>query len=683
MKPTIIAFDFEATSLNYWEPDFRVVSAAFAWMLNDGSIKTRYLTDEDEIKRQIEFIQQAGIQLVAHNASFELGVCLYRLGIDAINLLDTMRLVQVYDNGGKDVQLSGPMSLEDELAALTGELKVKTGLGLESAVTRLLPKDLHDHKQPYYKWLRENAGVKKGQEGANLHLLPDNMFESYNTMDAILTLMLYNRITAEFKDKYDWTYDHKLHMDACERIVRAKARGIKVDRDFLTTNRNLVVKECQAIEQGFIDKYQREIYYLEQGRWEDWICQPKTERGRAQRQAKGIPDNIRFNPGSTKQLSELFIDKLGMQPTFFTKESKASKKLRETNPDKEPFVPQPSMRAAHLPSYGEGGAMLQNLKKRKLVNLQQDKLLELSAKDGYWHHDLKACGTKTGRYAGGGGLNVQGLARREKGLMGCFIPEEGYTFVSIDLASGEPTCTAHYSGDKNYRALTFDLVGKEPEWKNGILMLDDPYLAFASVSPLGQTAVKDAWDAGLFKQWMSDSESVKKHLKKVRAVHKTFFLALAYGQGPRGMVNFSADQGFALDLKDAKAIHSNFWNVLFPDVHRLSERLKIQYKRQGFLVNELGYRMQPEHERLCFNMLIQSTVSGMMKVFENLLFKEAPYALYVSTIHDEVLVQVPDDRLGHFRKAAETATKQLNDFLKWNVEVRTGFVPGKDLYAAK
>jgi hypothetical protein len=208
MKPSIIAFDFETTGLDYWNPDFRVLSCAFAWSSDDGRIKTRYLTDEQEIRRQFEHIRDADIRLAAHNSSFELGCLLYAVLPSAASALkvDTMRLVQVFDNGGKDVKSTGPMSLEDELASLTGELKVKTGLGLESAVSRLLPKDFHNHKQPYYQWLREHSGVKKGQEGANLHLLPEDMLESYNTMDAVLTLMLYNTTTEKFKlDGYDWT----------------------------------------------------------------------------------------------------------------------------------------------------------------------------------------------------------------------------------------------------------------------------------------------------------------------------------------------------------------------------------------------------------------------------------------------------------------------------------------------
>jgi DNA polymerase I-like protein with 3'-5' exonuclease and polymerase domains len=553
---------------------------------------------------------------------------------------------------------------------------------LESAVTRLLPKEFHDHKQPYYKWLRDN-GVRKGQEGANLHKLPDDMLESYNTMDAILTLMLYQRITDEFAGKYDWTYDHKLHMAACERIVRAKARGIQVNRQHLEGHAASVRAETMSIESDFLDKYQREIYYIEMGRWESWVQAPKTERGKQQRAAKLMPEDLKFNPGSTKQLAELFIDRLNEKPIFFTKEGKASRKARETDPDKAPFVPQPSMRASHLPSYGEGGQMLSALKKRRLVLLQEEKLLELSAKDGWFHHDLKACGTKTGRYSGGGGLNIQGLARKEKGLMCAMIPRPGNAFVSIDLAAGEPTVVAHYSQDKLYRAAAFDMVGKLPYLDGDLLVIDDPYLMFASISPIGKEAVRQAIADGLRENWLTHAEQYKQLLKKTRAFHKTVFLAKMYGQGARGTVNFAADQGEHLDFQTSKTLHHQFWFELFPNVRMLGERLEVQFKRQGYLLNEFGFRMTPERESLALNYTIQSSVSGIIKLFDEFVLEEAPWATWVTVIHDEQIWEVSAERVEEFRLCVQRATKRLNDFLGWTVEIRTGFAPGNNLYEAK
>ena len=683
-KPSIIAFDVETTGLDYWAPDFRVLSAAFAWFGPDGEVRTRYLEGEDNVREQIHIILQSGIALVAHNWSYELGCLLYRLHCNPdTSHVDTMRLVQCYDNGGREGLKDGPLSLEDEIAMLEGDLRVKTGLGLESAVSRILPKQFHDHKAPYYAWLREN-GVKKGQEGANLQRLPPEMLEAYNVADAVVTLMLYKTLTERFAEMgYDWTFDHKLHMSACRRIVDAKARGVKVARGLLEVNKALVDHEAVSIEHAFHKRFADVIGEIDSERYEAWVNEPKTERGKAQRKAKDLPGDMCFNPKSTTQLTELFVNRLGYEPKFFTKESKVSRARRQTNPDLPPFQPKPSMRAAHLPSYGEGGEMLANLKKRLLVGKQMSKLLELSERDGRFHLDLRACGTKTGRYAGGGGLNVQGLARRDPGLMQCLVADEGHTVVSIDLAAGEPTVVAHYSGDKNYRALTFEMTGKKPYWNGDMLLLDDPYLAFASVSPLAKDEIRKAWDQGLFATWTTDSDVVKKKLKATRAIHKTIFLAKMYGQAARGTVNYSADQGFAISYQQSKELDHQFWFTLFPDVRRLGERLQIDFKRRGWMLNEFGYRMKPDRENLCLNYLIQSSVSGVIKVFDEILQAEAPYAQWISVIHDEQLWQVPDDKLEDFRAAAKRATAKLNEYLGWTVNIATGFATGKEWYSAK
>jgi hypothetical protein len=567
---------------------------------------------------------------------------------------------------------------------LQGDYKVKTGLGLESAVSRLLSKEYHNHKQPYYKWLRDNAQVKKGHEGANLHLLPDEQLESYNTMDAILTLMLYDKITEDFKaTKYDWTYDHQLHVKACKRIVLAKARGIQVLPEELQATITEVQFETDDIREGFLDHFGEYIQKIETQRYIAWTQAPTTDRGKAQRMAKPFPEELAFKTTSTSQLAELFVDVLGIQPTFYTKESKASRKARETNPDKPPFVPKPSMKSAHLPSYGEGGEMLSTYKGRLLVLSQERKLLELSNKDGIFHHDLKACGTKTGRYSGGGGLNIQGLARKEKGLMGALIPREGNSFVSIDLAAGEPTVVAHYSQDRLYKAAAFEMVGKQPYLDGDLLVIDDPYLMFASISPLGKASIKTALDNGLIEKWQSEAEFFKSKLKKVRALHKTIFLAKMYGQGARGTVNFAAEQGVSLDMTTSKTLDHQFWYELFPAVRVLGERLEMQFKRQKYLVNEFGYRMTPERDSLCLNYMIQSSVSGIIKLFDDFVQQEAPKATWVTVIHDEQIWEVPTERVEDFKLCVQKATARLNEFLGWSVEIRTGFAPGLSLYEAK
>jgi DNA polymerase I-like protein with 3'-5' exonuclease and polymerase domains len=284
-------------------------------------------------------------------------------------------------------------------------------------------------------------------------------------------------------------------------------------------------------------------------------------------------------------------------------------------------------------------------------------------------------------------LNIQGLARRDRELMSCIRPDPGYVTVSIDLSAGEPTVTAHFSQDPNYRYATFEGVGKRPEYRNGILMVDDLYVMTRSVSPLSRTVQLAEFNNKRFNdrtwadQWLTDSEVIKKSIKVDRDLHKMLALALGYGMGPRKMVKQCYDKGHEMPFPVAKAFFNSYWQ-LFAGVRRFADRLALQIKKKGYIVNPFGYRLTPPPQK-AFNFFIQSSVSGIMHVFNAKLFALAPYARFISVIHDELICDVPIDMLDKFRKAKEDATQSLNEDLRWSVAVRTGFAPGSNWYEAK
>jgi DNA polymerase I-like protein with 3'-5' exonuclease and polymerase domains len=283
-------------------------------------------------------------------------------------------------------------------------------------------------------------------------------------------------------------------------------------------------------------------------------------------------------------------------------------------------------------------------------------------------------------------LNPQGLARRDRGLMECIIPDDGYTTVSIDLSAGEPTVTGHFSQDQNYLYATYHGVGKRPFWQHGILMIDDIYLMVMSVSPIGANAVKQAWSqqwpAGSFAdQWVVDAEIIKKALGEQRKIHKILALGLGYGMGAQKMCKQMYDQGFNLELKTAKAFHRMYWQ-LFAGVRTFADRLSMRVEQKGYIVNPFGYRLTPDKHK-AFNYFIQSSVSGVMHVFGAKLFTPAPWIIFDTCIHDEFVIQVPTARLEEAKKIKDLATASLNEDLNWSVKIRTGWAPGSSWYEAK
>lgn len=284
-------------------------------------------------------------------------------------------------------------------------------------------------------------------------------------------------------------------------------------------------------------------------------------------------------------------------------------------------------------------------------------------------------------------LNVQGLARRDFGLMSTIQADPGRTIVSIDLSSGEPTVTAHYSRDPNYLYATFDGVGKEPFYRDGVLMIDDIYLMVMSVSPIGHKLMRDVfhntYNGRPFTEvWLTDPEFIQKTLLKTeRALHKMLALALGYGMGPTKMVKQSRENGHDLNPKVAKQFFDAYWR-LFAGLRRLADRLAYQIERDGYIVNQFGYRLTPPPHK-GFNYLIQSSVSGIMHMFNAKLFALADYANFITVIHDELLADVPDDMVEQFRIHKEQATASLNSDLRWTTKIRTGYATGKNWYAAK
>jgi hypothetical protein len=284
-------------------------------------------------------------------------------------------------------------------------------------------------------------------------------------------------------------------------------------------------------------------------------------------------------------------------------------------------------------------------------------------------------------------LNVQGLARRDAGLLACLVPDDGYVTVSMDLAAGEPTVTSHYSQDRRYRYATFDGVGRAPFYDGPVLMLDDLYLMTMSVSPIGAQQIRDVFNNHRFngltfvEQWLLDPEVIKSFFKKQRQLHKMLCLALGYGMRPKKMVKQCYDNGYTMDIRTAQAFYDAYWD-LFEGVRRLSDRLAAQVRKNGYIVNPFGYRLTPPPHK-GFNYFIQSSVSGILHVFNAKIFAAAPYARFITVIHDELVVDCPEDRLEHFRQVKELATDSLNKDLGWSVAVRTGFVAGRSWYEAK
>lgn len=372
-------------------PDFRILSCAFTWMENDKMVSD-FVQGEDLVREKLKILESSQAELLAHNISFEMHVSMCRFPDLNLNwAYDTMRLVQNWDNGG-DKYAFETIILEGETDE---DIEIKkaplSGLGLVVSLKRVFGNEYVDHKERAYNWIKENVPEAKGKKpGLFLDRLPADEMRIYNIGDTEQTLRLYNEITRQFASiNYDWRPDHQLYLSTVRLVNGSKYRGVSVDRGSLSTNREIVFKQIAKITDEFFSSFGVEIKSVERDKLELYCSKPKTEKGRTKRREKCIPDseiwnkNIRFNEGSNKQLAELFIGKLGIQPKFFTKKG------------------QPSFKSSLLNQWGRGGEILLTRRKRLIVLKQMDALLEVSSYDGRWRIDLKVASTSTGRMSGG------------------------------------------------------------------------------------------------------------------------------------------------------------------------------------------------------------------------------------------------------------------------------------------
>jgi DNA polymerase I-like protein with 3'-5' exonuclease and polymerase domains len=680
-KPTFVVADFETAlldgspSVKFYRPDFRVTTCGFGWYDKDGNVKTVCKEGEDEVKAFLVKCQSQNIPLVCHHLGFERGVTQCRFpGLEDLFQIDTMRLAQQADNGGPDGYES---TYEEEMAELDGR-KHSNGLGLEACASRFLTAEFFKHKQPYLDLITARGG-KKG----DFHLLTKEELVAYNLKDVETTLALYTTLIEKLRAaNIDWHKDHMLYRSRVKQVVNARIEGVKVDLEQAAFHIELEEQNILKINTEFREKYKEHIDAIEQSKIDSWVLSSKSPNTQAKRrqsvEESGIPEDCRFNLGSGKDKANLFVGRLGLEPKF-----------------KSP-TGAPSFNAKLLWQYGEPGLLLTKLGTHKIAKIQTETLRDMAAEyDGRWHIDMKCASTRNGRMSGGGGLNVQGMSRRNADQQKCIVADEGYVFISSDAGAGEPTVTAHYSRDPNYLAATFDMIGKRPYYNSeGLLMIGDIYLMVASKFPKWIESVRYAFESRWTKSlddkgksvwiksedgiqgydlWVEDPDAIAKGiLKKIRGYAKPLCLGIAYSMGASKMCLIAQQNGFSLTSSEARSFRDLYWDI-FKMVKALESKLTNLYQQDGVLVNDFGYALHPNSPHKILNSFIQSNVAGIMDLLTMLFFEKCPEARYVVNIHDEIVFQVPVDKIEHCKEIYYKCVDELNTLLGWSVNLRFGW----------
>lgn len=627
-----VVLDVETSGLNFWEPTFRVVSVAAAYLEN-GRITTWYEDTEEGINFLLGWA--ANHEIVVHNASFEIGVfsCCYP-HIPLKVTIDTMRLVQLFDAGGPGNQL-----------------------GLKQSAKRILGADKGDWERPVHDWIAANIAdpAAKKRPGAFLSQVPADLLEAYNRADVERTYELLEHILVRFEvAQYDYTQDMSLFLYMVQKFVAAKVHGIPVDREPLAAYVTELTSKMAQIDARFLEFFTDAVKDVR------GLLHAKVQSMFKRKIVTKIPE---MNPGSGRHLELLFCEVLKIQPRITTPKGR------------------PCFKTKYSSQWGTGGQILAGRSKAQFTRAQSLALLERSGGFGArWHPDLSPGTTVTGRNKTYGGLNILALDRRDRGFMQTLLADPFQTLVSIDLAAGEPTVVANFSGDYYYRYATVDGVGKVPHFdSNGVLLIDDIYLMFMSQTPIGRACLQAEFaDSGK----IHSSEALKEKYKTLRALHKVAALGLGYSMGPAKLQKTFFEAGYDYDIDTCKAVYNTYWD-LFADVKAYADKLARFADARKHVTNPFGFRCYPASPRLAFNYFCQSTINGLMALLVMAIESHFPEARLITVLHDETIYSIPEGREEEFRIAKDLAVKDLNDSLGWSVKIRTGFATGRNLYEAK
>jgi DNA polymerase-1 len=316
-----------------------------------------------------------------------------------------------------------------------------------------------------------------------------------------------------------------------------------------------------------------------------------------------------FNLSSTKQLSEfLFVDR--KLPT-------GKKTAKKTNFSTDNEVLTELALLDPLVS-----VILEYREVIKLKNTYADKLpLAINPLTKRVHTTFNQALTSTGRLSSSE-PNLQNIpAKSEEGrrVRAAFIARPGWKLLSADYSQIELRIMTHFSGDKQLHEAFENNVDIHSRTAAEIFGLDP-----------GQVP------------------------SEYRRQAKTINFGIIYGQGPLGL-----SKQLNISFHEAKNFIDRYFER-FPGVLKYMERARVEAVKTGFVTTWYGRKrylpglmsMGPprrEAERMAINTPIQGTAADIIKMatlrVDQALKAEKLRAIIILQVHDELVLEVPDDEL--------------------------------------
>jgi DNA polymerase-1 len=400
----------------------------------------------------------------------------------------------------------------------------------------------------------------------------------YACADADMTLRLVKPLTQELVRLQQWELFHEIEMPMVPILVEMEMTGVRLDAEYLGHMSAELDAEQQRIERAIYDLVGHE-----------------------------------FNLNSTKQLSEVLFEELGLPKRGIRKTQygySTAADVLELLQRKHPVIQ----------------LILDHRQISKLKSTYVDTLPALiNPRTGRVHTSYNPTGAVTGRLSSSN-PNLQNIPIRTalgRQIRKAFVPEEGWLFLAADYSQIELRVLAHVSQDE--------------------ALLD----AFERDQDVHARTAAAVYGVAL-----------DEVTREQRTIAKTVNFGLIYGQSAFGLA-----QQTGLDFDEAERfIDAYFAN--YPGVKRWLDKTRNRAHADGYVETLLGRRRYfPELQgtrrayagqraaaaRQAINAPIQGTAADILKIamirLDRALDELGLEARMVLQVHDEVVLEVPRDEL--------------------------------------
>jgi DNA polymerase-1 len=349
-----------------------------------------------------------------------------------------------------------------------------------------------------------------------------------------------------------------------------------------------------------------------------------------------------FNINSTKQLAEIFFDKLGISTkgvkktkTGFSTDSSVLEKLAEVHP---------------LPAL-----ILEYRSLHKLKSTYTDALAQvINPKTGRVHTRLNQTITSTGRLSSSDpnlqNIPVQSEAGRR--IRSAFVPEPGKIFIAADYSQIELRLLAHLSGDKNMIA------------------------AFNEGTDIHANTAREIMGRGAFDE-VSD---------EIRRIGKTINFGIVYGMGA-----FRLSRELGIPVHQATTYINNYF-ARYPRVKEYFAKLEDAAMSNGEVQTIFGRkrvisaidtsgRDSGFAMRAAINAPLQGSAADIIKLamieVDSMLRSSGIDAKLILQIHDELLIEAVDRGAAENKKLMESVQQAMEGIMELSVPLKVDAGSGR------